>query len=351
MPHVNAEQIRSRLASVAERKAHYEEKSNTPPERLHRHEMWRHDYLSFPYLIGAPDDRVGKRFCDIFANTTELGQDAKLGMHDFKRDDTLSEKFTHMLEEYGFRGGTPVDVIATARAPLVRYFENGGPIAVKMFGGRQPQPSPFLVKYGRKGFLEPMLREGRIRICPASFYNSTAHIQSVQDDETRRTFFIPTFRERLEGKGFIEFQGHRIVFGDDDIVMPVICPDYFLFSLCDQIYYRLPTDFNADAALIIRDPGLFIQRVVSHFLAKRPEWEPLHGAVTYYDPYRDHSKVTVPEMSKHFRYAYQREVRIAFRSAQPVRAVLQPEYLKIGSLSEFAELVCAYPHTLADSAS
>ena len=258
-------------------------------------------------MIGAPDDRVGKRFCDIFINTTELGTDAKIGVHDFQKDDTLTQKFMHMLEEYGSRsGGPPVDVVAAARAPVVRYFENGDPVAVKLFAG---------------------------------YHNDASHIQSVQDDETHRTFFIPTFRERLEGRDSIDFQGHKLVFGNDDIVVPVICRDYFLFSLCDQIYYRLPTDFNADAALIIRDPALFTRRVVSHFLVRQPEWEPLQGPVTYYDPYRDYKKVTVPEMSKHFEYAYQREVRIAFRSKQPVRADLQPEFLKIGSLSDYAELI------------
>jgi hypothetical protein len=339
MANVSTNQIRLRLAEINERKAYYERKSNTAPERLVRHEVWRHDYLSFPYLIGAPDERVTKRFCDVFMNTSELGPNGKLGVHDFKRDDTWSQKFTHMLEEYASRGGTPNNVIADARAPLVRYFENGDPIAMKMFDGYAvPQP-PFLVKYGRRQFLEPLLHEGRIRVCPASFYNESSLIASIQDDEIRRTFFIPTFRERLAGQGFIDFQGHRIVFGDDDIVMPVICPDYFLFSLCDQIYYRLPTDFYADAALIIRNPLQFAQQIISHFLAKWPDWEPLQGPVTYYDPYRDYAKVSVPEMSKHFCYAYQREVRIGFRAQQARTGALQPEFLKIGSMTGYADLV------------
>ncbi|MFZ0479157.1 MAG: hypothetical protein WAL71_08405 [Terriglobales bacterium] len=340
MAQVSIDQIRSRLAEVSARKAHYERKSSTPPERLVRHEVWRHDYLSFPYLIGAPDDRVGKRFCDIVMNTAELGPEGKIGVHDFAKDETPTQKFTHMLEEYGSRGGTPAGVIAAARAPVLRYFENGTPVAVKMFQGYQAPPAPFLVKYGRKEFLEPMIKEGRMRICPATFYNNTAFLQSVQDDERSRMFFIPTFRERLAGKDHLDFQGRRIVFGDDDINMPVICPDYFLFSLCDQIYYRLPTDFNADAALIIRNPGLFTQRVISHFLVKQPDWEPLHGPVTYYDPYRDYSKVKVAEMSKHFGYAYQREVRIAFRSKHPIHTGLQPEFLKIGAMTDYAELIC-----------
>lgn len=339
MAQVSVDQIQSRLANIAARKAVYEQKSNAPPERLARHEVWRHAYLSYPYLIGAPDDRVAKRFCDVFMNTTELDQDGKLGLHDFTKNDSWGQNFTHMLEEYGSRGGTPIDVIAAARVPILRYFENGDPIAMKMFEGYRAPPAPFLVKYGRKQFLEPMLKEGRLRICPASFYNNTGFLTSVRDDEISRTFFIPTFRERLAGQEYIDFQGHRIRFGGDDIVLPLVYPDYFLFSLCDHIYYRLPTDFDADAALVIRSPEVFIQRVVSHFLARNPDWEPLCGPVTYYDPYRDYSKTKVPEMSKYFGYAYQREVRIAFRTRQRLLADLQPEFLKIGPMTDYAELV------------
>jgi hypothetical protein len=221
----------------------------------------------------------------------------------------------------------------------LRYFEEGDPVALKMFDGYQAPAAPFLVKYGRRVFLEPMLREGRVRICPASFYNDGRFLASVQDNETSRVFYIPTFRERLAGKSSIKFQGHDVRFGDDDIELPLVCRDYFLFSLCDHIYYRLPTDFDADAALIIRDPGRFTQRVISHFLARHPEWKPLHGPVTYYDPYRDYTKVKDPEICKHFGYAYQREVRIAFRSIGDVRAPLEPVFLKIGPITDFAELL------------
>lgn len=339
MTFVSVDQIRTRLAVVNARRAHYEQKSNTPPDRLRRHEVWRHTYLSDPYLLGAPDDRLAKRFCDVFMNVTELGPDGKLGMHDVAKDDNWTQKFTHMMEEYGSRGGPPIDVVSKARAPVVRYFENGDPISLKLFAGYQAPSAPFFVKYGRRQFLEPMLKEGRIRICPASFYNNPSLLASVQDDEISRTFFIPTYRERLAGQDALNFQGHRIVFGYDDIVLPVVCNDYFLFSLCDQIYYRLPTDFDADAALVIRDPALFTQRVVSHFLAQQPDWAPLHGPVTYYDPYRDYTKIKIPEMSKHFGYAYQREVRIAFKATRPVRSTLQPVFLKIGSMADFCDLV------------
>lgn len=342
MNEVSVDEIRSRLAQMDERRKYYEWKSENTTGRLVRHEVWRHSYLAHPYLIGAPADRVAARFKDVFINQTELGPNAKIGMLPVDVDDSFMQKFTHLLEEYGARGGEPpASVIQSAKAPILRYFENGDPIAVRIFGGYAQPQSPFLVKYGRREFLEPMLREGRIRICPASYYNDAAHGDAIRDDELTRNFFIPTFRERLRGERSFDFQGHRITYDNDDIVLPVVMPDYYLLSLCDHIYYRMPADFDADAALVIRDPVRFIQRVISSFLAVRSDWEPLHGPVTYYDPYLDYKKVTTPEMSKHFGYSYQREVRVAMRAKHKPPSNLQPEFLSIGSMTDYADLLSA----------
>lgn len=139
----------------------------------------------------------------------------------------------------------------------------------------------------------------------------------------------------------MDYQGHRIAFGDDDIVLPVVAPDYFLLSLCDSVYYRMPTDFDADSALIIKDPGRFAQRVISSFLVRFADWKPLYGPVTYYDPYRDYTKLSVHEMSKPFGYAYQREVRIVMQATRRPRQTLEPEFLDIGPMDDYAELLCA----------
>ena len=199
MAQVGVEQLRSRLAQIEARKAHYEWKSEDAEGKLARHEVWRHNYLSFPYLIGAPDERLAARFRDVFINQTELGGEGKIGLMPLQAGDSFMQKFTHMLEEYGSRGGPPGSVTKAAREPILRYFENGEPIAVRMFADYTTPSSPFVVKYGRRQFLEPMLREGAIRICPASYYNNHKFLDSVKDDETSRTFYIPTFRERLAG--------------------------------------------------------------------------------------------------------------------------------------------------------
>jgi hypothetical protein len=339
---VAASLLRDRLRFIEDRCDAFANQMERNGGRLKRHEAWRHDYLSFPYLVGAPDERLARRFREVFFNTTELNPGAKIVPLPVEAADSYAAKFTHLLEEYGARnGGLPLAVVGEARKPIVAYFENGEPIAVRMFKGYTPPSSRFLVKYGRREFLEPMLYTGQLRICPASYYNDAAHNVAIKEDEIHRTFYIPTFRERLQGIHHIDFRGHRIEFGDDDIVLPIVAPDYFLYSLCDHIYYRIPTDFGADAALIIREPDLFAQRLISSCLARWPDWAPAYGPVTYYDPYRDYKKVRVHEMSKHFGYGYQREVRIVLRPKHEHPAGLQPEFLDIGAMTDYADLVYA----------
>lgn len=336
---VTLDQLRRRLDANNQRRALYEWKAQQPG-RLRRHEAWRHRYLSSPYMIGAPDDRVAERFRNIFLNVSELGPNGKVRPVPLHETDEFMEVFTHMLEEYETRsGGIPGPLIEAARQPFLKYFEHGTPIGVAMFEGYKAPSGPILVKYGKRVFLEPMFTAGQIRLANAKSYRNASYLNSVRDDETSRTFFIPTFRERIEGKTSVTIDGRKLDFGDDDLVLPLEFDDYYLFSLCEHIHYRMPTDFDANAAIVIRDPELFKQRLIATFLARFPNWTPFEGRVVYYDPYRDYTKFRVPEMAKHFAYAYQKEVRIAFRPRRPNSSDLDPVFLSIGSMEAYADLV------------
>ena len=342
MTNVSVDLLRQRLLSIRERQRHFEWKVEQPG-RLRRHEVWRHAYLARPYLVGAPDERVAERFRHVFLNVYEIGEDGKIRPVPFTETDEYMQMFTHLLEEYGARtGGMPSnEIIQSAREPIFKYFEHGTPVGVTLFDGYSAPTTPVLVKYGKREFLEPMHRTGELRLANAALYNDTAHIGAVRDDETSRTFFVPTYNERLEGRTHIDFQGHQLEFGDDDITIPLEFDDYYLFSLCTQIHYRMPTDFDADAAIVIRDPIRFKQRLISTFMALYPEWIPLEGKVTYFDPYRV-TGFADPEMAKHFGYAYQKEDRVVFRRRRPLAAGaphLQPLFLSIGSMEDYADLV------------
>ena len=341
MGKVSIEDLRARYARMQAGREHYEWKSENTEGRLRLHEVWRHEYLRQPYLLGTADEHLAARFRDIFINQTELGNNGLIGLLPVDQTDFM-RKFTHLLEEYGARGGQPPrEVIAAAREPLLKYFENGPPIAKRIFDGYRAPSDRFLVKYGRRQFLEPMLNEGRVRICPASYYNDDAHNAAVRDDEITRVFCFPTYEERLQGLTHVPVRDQRIPINDDDVRVQLQTEDYYLLSLCSDIYYRMPTDFDADAALIIREPDRFVQRIISAFLLSRPGWEPVFGPVTYFDPYHDYSAWKTPEMSKHFGYAYQREYRIAFRCPTTLKAALAPEFLEIGPMTDYAELLSA----------
>jgi hypothetical protein len=334
---VTVDQMRRRFERMEERRRYFEWKSEQPG-RLSRHEMWRHTYLAHPYLLGCPEDRVAERFCQIFMNVMELSSQGQLTPVPFSETDEYIQVFTHLLEEYGSRcGGPPVEVVTKARIPLAKYFETGTPIGIRLFDGYDPPVGPIIVKYGKREFLEPMFESGKLRLANAAMYNDSKLLHAVRDDETSRTFFIPTYRERLSGEDHCQFQGHRIEYNDDDIVLPLVFGDYYLFSLCEHIHYRMPTDFEADAAIVIRDPVRFKQRLISTFLAHYAGWEPLEGKVIYYDPYRDYSKFKIPEMAKHFGYAYQKEVRVVFRPRSKISTPLEPLNLSIGSMRDYAD--------------
>lgn len=340
MGKITVDQIRERIDRIEQRRRAFELKSEHLGH-LSRHEVWRHTYLAHPYLVGAPDERAAERFCNIFMNVMELGKEGQITLLPMFETDEYMQVLTHMLEEYGSRAGgmPPNELIARAKAPILKYFKHGTPTGITMFQGYETPTTPILVKYGRRQFLEPILRSGYLRLANASLYNDMGFLDAIRDNEISRTFFISTYKERLAGKTHLDFQGHRVEFNDDDIVLPLVFNDYYLFSLCERIHYRMPTDFDADAAIVIRDPILFKRRLISTFLARFPDWIPMEGRVTYYDPYRDYSKFRVPEMAKHFGYAYQKEVRVAFRPRKKLLTPLEPLFLSIGPMTDFADIV------------
>jgi hypothetical protein len=340
MGKVSVARMKRRFRMITEARMHYERKAGEEGG-VRRHETWRHEYLARPYLLGAPDERVADRFCDVFMNVMEIAPNGKLSPVDILADDTFTRVFTHLLEEYAHRRQLPppAEVIERARTPLFKYFENGRPIGMELFEGYEPPSGPIIVKYGRKEFLRPMFENGDIRISSASYYNDDNHLDAVRDDELTRFFFLPTYQERMRGETSLKMDGHEQPFEDDDIALPLVVDDYYLSSFCTHIHHRMPTDFDADAAIVIRDPALFEQRLVSAFLAEHPGWKQMGGPITYYDPYRDYTSFKTPEMAKHFRYAYQKEYRIAFRNRDGHGQTYAPKFFNVGPMTGYADFL------------
>jgi hypothetical protein len=78
--------------------------------------------------------------------------------------------------------------------------------------------------------------------------------------------------------------------------------------------------------------------LVEAVLRKMPEGVAQVGAVKYLDPLN-----TMPDkiklfFSKHFRYAYQNEFRVAWLPQKPI-SKLQPLFISLGSLEDIAEIL------------
>lgn len=308
---------------------------------LSRHEVWRVQYLQHPYLLLCSDEELEERWIDVFANTVTLNEEGKIGveLEGIHEPGHMTETFTHMLEACSARGGVEAEQMEKGKAELQKYFEHGEPLGVAMFKNMPRRIKNSIVKFSRYEFLEPMLRQGRLRLAPASYYARGSHLKSVRDLETHKTLRIPVVSEALAGETHINYDGKNLLIEGGAVTLPLVVPDYFLFSTCLDLDRRMPTDFEADAALIIRDADGFFHKVKKAFEKQIDQANFYHGPVKYFDPFRWKPDGTIlPEMMKHFAFSYQKEHRIV---ALPVTRELQvePVFLEIGSMQDYAEIV------------
>ena len=112
-------------------------------------------------------------------------------------------------------------------------------------------------------------------------------------------------------------------------------PPFYVLCLSSRFDFRMFHDFEADTALVIRDPKEFEQRV-NAAMALAVHAEPEMREVRYYDPYQIRREQLI-RISKHFRYAYQNEVRMIWRPIGGTAAA--PVFVEAGPLTDIAELV------------
>ena len=332
--------IQETLSWYETRKSEIEAERTSNSGKLARHEWWRLEYYNNPYLLFCDDEELSQRFVDIFGNISGLNEKGQITpeVDNARGDKSFTRIFTQILEACNSRGGLQESLLHTARAEVLKYFEHGTPLGVTMFDGLPVRKKNTIVKFSKREFLEPMLKFGRIRLAPASFYSKGSLLKSMKDLETEKVFRIPAIKEALDGKKHIEYHGHKMPITGGAITLNLTVPDYYLFSSCLELDRRMPTDFEADAALVIYDKDQFVRMVKKSIKKTIGQAEIFSGPVDYFDPFRWDRKPPVPEMMKHFAYAYQKEHRIAARPVGGISSA-EPIFIEIGSIENFATLV------------
>lgn len=310
--------------------------------KLARHNWWRYQYYSSPYLVLERPEAITQRFSDVLLNTVDLSADGRLVPHPLLTDDgRFAQMFTEVIEETNWRGVLTPDLVARSNAPIGAYFESGEPLGVRLFGDRQTLGGCGLVKYSQREFVTQMYRHGRFRISPASFYARGSLLKAAKDFETTRQFYLRALNEALRGEEIVEVKGLKLRIANGVLPLQMEVVDYYLLSTCRDIDRRLPTDFEADAALVITDRGRFVDRLKAAMQRKFPTWDFLTREVYYYDPYTDIPRDRDQEFWKHFSFAYQKEHRCVLRRkyAHHDGSTLDPFFVELGSLDDIAEMV------------
>jgi len=325
-----------------EREQELTNEANQNGGKLALHQLWRLGYYKQPYLLLQSDDAILERFSDVFMNGLDINPKGQImPMPMLANDNRLGRLFTEIIEETNWRGILTQNSMSEGLQQLDAYFSNGTPLGVKMFSGRTDVKGDWLVKFANKDHVQQAYSTGRLRISPASEYAKGSHLRAVKDLETARPYKLRAFNEAMQGKTKIKFQGHELPIIQGTVDLEFMIDNYFLFSTCTDISRRMPTDFEANAALIIKDKQAFIHRLRKALLRDHPDWEFLEGDVYYYDPYNDIPKDMNQEFWKHISYSYQQEHRCVLRHKYRQSGSLQPFFVDLGPLDDITEVVVA----------
>lgn len=310
--------------------------------KLPLHELWRRQYYEYPYLLLESNEIILERFADIFTNCLDISVEGKITPTPMLDNDArLARYFTEVIEETNWRGILNKGSMQPAFVQLNEYFKNEIPLGVEMFKELPVKQEQYLYKFSKRDFVREMLKTGRFRISPASYYSKGSHIKAIKDFETERNYRLKAIQEVMQGISSIEVQGNTLEIINGVVPLDVVMEDYFLFSTCNELSRRMPTDFESNAVLIIKDKHEFLSRLESELIMSYPGWEVLERDVYYYDTYNDHPNDRNQEFYKHISYAYQREHRCILRPKRTgiQKDKLKPFFVELGSIEDIAEAI------------
>jgi FAD/FMN-containing dehydrogenase len=195
-----------------------------------------------------------------------------------------------------------------------------------------------MVKFGKAKHLKDA-PAGRWRIAPASSYSDPSLDPARHDHELRRTVYgLPNEVEITipnEQTGEPIAKTHPI--GNVTVTQESLT-DYYVMCLSRSLSLRLFDDFNqSDACVIIRDIGEFARRIFAAFRKLLPDWDGTLRDVVYYDPFNAPRNRDL-FYSKHFRYAYQTEVRFVWTPHEP-RFDLKFHDLEAGPMTDICDFL------------
>ncbi|MBL8569346.1 MAG: hypothetical protein JNK84_09685 [Phreatobacter sp.] len=298
-------------------------------------DAWRAEYQKNRYLRETHPERLAERLDALTTNlwSTDAAGDVTPPRHAAHRANIL-RLILHVILEQMERDGTSqieFNEKALREAAVGAY----APPALKSpFVG----PPSCYAKFGKRHHIQSSFERGIFRIAPASSYDDPSLNPAQADKELEH--FTVTPNEQLLFKVYaLDPLGGEV----ETPVKPLELfrfmqvPDYYVWCCALGYDARLFHEFKADAALVVRDKGVFRKRLEAAVSDIHPNITMLHGSLSYYDPYQTARSLLKPIFSKNFKYLYQNEYRFAWRTSLGTDK-LEPFNIEIGPMSDIAEL-------------
>ncbi|MCR9245177.1 MAG: hypothetical protein NXI31_09105 [bacterium] len=306
---------------------------------VRRFERWVREYDERRFLSNFSHEHLSDRFRDILTNCASLrGVPARLGTHeDDHRQGYWGRKFVHVDREFQLRGTRPNADETEIPLPTDPKTQAAARLCAR-FG---TPPAGSLIKYGELRYLRELLDHGRALIRPASYYSSTDLSQAIKDDELQFERIVPA--DRLPSMTLRDGKTRAVKNTNmRPLSMSLISrmeSDYYLYCLSSAWDPRLfLMDSRYDAALVIHRPQplLMLDAAVRECGPEFHPFEPFE--VDYVDPVEARDDECALPVCKHFRYAYQEEVRTVWWPVTLSESL--PELsIEVGPIGKWATLV------------
>jgi len=306
---------------------------------MRRSEAWTQEYDRRRFLSNFSGPDLNQRLRDVLTNSVALrGVPPLLAPHtDTQRMTYWGRKMSHVAREYEHRGTRP----EMARDWIPLPSDPKAQRAARVCAAWGVPPRGSLIKYGPLRYLRDFIEHGHLLLRPASFYRSADLAQSIRDDELQFDRVVPA--DRLPSMTVQDGETLQLKATD---VRPLSMSwttkmetDFYLYCLSSAWDPRLfLMDENYDAAVVIHH-NVPLQRIDAAVRRGRPEFidcPPFE--VSYVDPVEARDADCQLPLVKHFRYSFQREVRVVW---VPVafKPVLEDLHLEVGCVRPWATLV------------
>lgn len=287
-------------------------------------ELWELEYAGPRYLSGAVEELLVKRYVGLLKAIISYEQSPR---YDCPVNLPHGPWYWYRLEHH-------VRIEFKARdleVPQITSLPNScafpRPVSDKI-----PNGEKVLFKYTDRKWAFQLREEGKLRINPAQTYLGEANNVAQQDDELRKTAFIPGRTARITWPDGTETKPIG------DIMHTVSGPEYHQTSFStvwDDAMFR---EFGKDACVFVNDAPEFLRRIEAAGKSHYPGWYFMDNPIQYFDPYlRGRNEFFDNAMSKDIRYAYQREYRI-FWSRMQSQQIDEAQDLELGDCRDIIEV-------------